>query len=64
LSDLHIRVLRLMAQRAKGELEAHDALDHGREGVGPTRRRRLVAAASRTRLGVRDAEARRSDRLT
>jgi hypothetical protein len=44
LSDLHIRILRLMAHRAAGELHAHDALESRPDAASSDRRRHLARA--------------------
>jgi hypothetical protein len=59
VTDLHLRILRLIAKRRQRELENHDADDHT-DGTGSAdHRRNLEAAAGRTKVNAAAAEARR-----
>ena len=59
MTDMHLRILRLVANKRQRELEDHDAADHtGQTDVAP-RRRRLKLVATRSRTRVAEAEARR-----
>lgn len=59
MTDLHLRILRLVAKQRQRELDDHDAAGPAR-GTGSTGRRRdLAQAAGRTKTSVAAAEARR-----
>jgi hypothetical protein len=62
VSDLHLRILSLMARTTQRELEDHDAVDHVGDTASPGRRQDLVRVAMSTRRRVADAKARRSAR--
>jgi predicted phosphodiesterase len=62
VSDLHIRVLRLVAHQMRRELVDHDAVDHAGDPASPGRRQSLERTMRRTAARVADAEARRRDR--
>jgi hypothetical protein len=59
MTDLHLRILRLIAKRRQSALDDHDAdgHTHGRASAG--RRRDLEKAARRTKANVAAAQARR-----
>lgn len=62
MTDLHIRILRLVAHQMQRELDHHDAADHAADTASARRRRHLTQAARRTRARVADAEAQRRGR--
>ena len=64
MSDLHMRILRLVARRAQRELDEHDAGEHARDAVSTARRQDLAHIATRARTRVVDAQARRRDHRT
>jgi hypothetical protein len=59
VTDLHLRILRLVAKQRQRELDDHDATDHNRGSASAARRRDLDHAAGRTSANVAAAEARR-----
>jgi hypothetical protein len=59
VTDRHIRILRLVAQHRKRELDEHDAADGAGETASAGRRWHLEMAAERTLGRVTQAEARR-----
>ncbi len=59
MSDLHLRILRLVADRNQRELNAHDAHGHVEDPASTARRRDLAQTAARTRARVAAAHARR-----
>ena len=60
MSDLHIRILRLVAHQRQRELDDHDAVEHAEDTASTGQRRQLVRIATRTRARVADAQARRA----
>ncbi len=59
MTDVHLRILRLLARQRERELDDHDAADHPGDAASADRRRMLDRAAGRTRANVAAAEARR-----
>lgn len=59
MTDVHLRLLRLVAQKRQQDLDDHDAVDHAGQSTAAVRRRRLKRAATRTKTRVAEAEARR-----
>jgi hypothetical protein len=59
VTDRHIRILRLVAQHRKRELDEHDATNLTGETAPAGRRSHLERVATRTRGRVAQAEARR-----
>lgn len=59
MTDIHLRILRLLATQRQRELDDHDAAEHTGDGGSADRRRDRAHAAGRTRAGVAAAEARR-----
>ena len=59
MSDVHLRILRLLAGQRQRELAEHDAAGHPGGPACAGRRRELERAAGRTRANVATAEARR-----
>lgn len=59
MTDIHLRILRLLATKRQRELDDHDAAEHTGDGGSTGRRRKLVRAAGQARAGVAAAEARR-----
>lgn len=62
MTDLHLRILRLVAKQRQRELDDHDATDRTDDGASDGRRRHLDQAAARTKANVAAAEARRRQR--
>jgi hypothetical protein len=62
VSDLHVRILRLVARRTQRELDDDNAVEHAVDTASTGRRDYLMGAASRNRTRVVDAQARRRDR--
>jgi hypothetical protein len=58
VTDPHIRILRLVADQAQGELVDH-VVDHIGDAASRGRREHLERAAARTRARVADADERR-----
>ena len=59
MSDLHLRILGLLAKQRQRELDDHDAVDHSGDAASAGHRRDLERATGRTRPNVAAAEARR-----
>lgn len=59
MTDVHLRILRLLATQRQRELDDHDGADHTGDGGSAGRRRELEQAAGQTRARVAAAEARR-----
>ncbi|MDQ6820512.1 MAG: hypothetical protein M3076_09305 [Actinomycetota bacterium] len=59
MSDLHIRLLRLVALRRQRELDDYDAAAHLQDPASTERRRHLVRTAIGSRARVAAAQARR-----
>lgn len=59
MTDLHLRILRMVAKQRQRELDDHDAADHAGEAASAGHRRDLEQAAGRTQANVAAAEARR-----
>jgi hypothetical protein len=59
MTDVHLRILRLLAKQRQGELDDHNAADHASNATSADRQRTLERAARRTRANVAAAEARR-----
>jgi hypothetical protein len=59
VTDLHLRILRFVAQQRQQELDDHDAADHGGETAAAGRRRHLKRIAILARGRVAEAEKRR-----
>jgi hypothetical protein len=62
MTDLHLRILRMVAKRRQQELDDHDAADHPRGPASAGRRRDLKRAAGRTKANLVAAQARRRHR--
>ena len=62
MTDLHLRVLRMVAKRRQQELDDHDAGDHARGAASAGRRRDLKRAAGRSKANLVAAQARRRHR--
>ena len=60
MTDLHLRILRVLAKHRQRALDDHDSADHTGNAGSAGRRRDLEQAASRTGANVAAAEARRS----
>jgi hypothetical protein len=58
MTDVHLRILRLLARQRQRELDEHDAAGHPDASSGG-RRHELERSAGRTRANVAAAEARR-----
>jgi hypothetical protein len=58
VSDLHIRILRLVARQRQHNLDAYDAVEH-EDTEAKGRRQGLERIARRTRARVTDAQSRR-----
>jgi hypothetical protein len=59
VSDLHLRILRLVAHRNQRELDAHNTTDPGERAASTARRHDLAQTAARTRARLAAAHARR-----
>ncbi len=59
MSDLHLRILRLVARRTQRALDEHDAGDHVSDAASTARHQDLARTATRARARVADAQARR-----
>lgn len=59
MTDVHLRILRMVARQRQQELDAHDAADHIGDAASTGDRRDLEQAAGRTKANVAAAEARR-----
>ena len=59
MTDLHPRVLRMVAKQRQRALDDLDAGDHAGEAASVARRRDLERAAGQTNANVAAAEARR-----
>ncbi len=59
MTDSHLRILRLLAQKRQRQLDDHDAADHTGQTAAAANRRLLERFATRTRDRVANAEARR-----
>jgi hypothetical protein len=59
VSDLHLRILRLVAHRNQRELDDYDAVAHAGGPASSARRQDLARTAARTRARVAAAQARR-----
>ncbi len=59
MTDIHLRILRLLATQRQRELDDDDAAEHTGDGGSAGRRRELAHVAGRTRAGVAAPEARR-----
>jgi len=59
MTDVHLRILRLLAKQRQRELDNHDAAEPTGDAASPGDRRDLDRAAWRTRARVAAAEARR-----
>ncbi len=57
MTDLHLRILRMVAKRRQQELDEHDTAARGPASVG--RRRDLKRAAGRSEANLVAAQARR-----
>lgn len=60
MSDLHLRILRLVAGRTQRELDDYAAIDHVEDAASRSHRQDLAGAAARARARVADAQARRA----
>ena len=60
MTDLHLRLLRLVAKQRQRKLDDHDAADHTGDAESAGHRRDLEQAAGRTKANVTAAEARRT----
>jgi hypothetical protein len=61
MTDVHLRILRLVARRRRRELTDHDAVDHVSRPASARHRRDLERSAGRADANVAAAEARRRD---
>ena len=61
MTDVHLRILRLLARQRQRELDDYDGADHTGDGGSAGRRRELEQAAGQTRARVAAGEARRGD---
>jgi hypothetical protein len=61
VSDRHLRILRLVARRARRNLENYDAVGHVATATSARRRQDLARTAMRSRDRVTEARARRHD---
>lgn len=59
MTDVHLRILRMVARQRQRELDDHDAVEHARQPASAGRRRDLEQAAGRTRANVTAAQGRR-----
>lgn len=59
MSDLHLRLLRAVANQRQRRLEDHDAAEQTGDAAAAADRRDLERAADRTKANVAAAEARR-----
>ena len=59
MTDLHLRILRMIAKRRQRDLEDHDAGDRADDAASAHERRDLEEAAGQTKANVSAAEARR-----
>lgn len=59
MTDLHLRILRMVAKQRERELDDHDAADHAGGRTSAGQRRDLEHAAGRTKANVTAAQARR-----
>ena len=59
MTDVHLRILRLLAKQRQRELDDHDAAEHTGDAAAPGRRRELKRAAAQTKANVAAAEERR-----
>ncbi len=59
MSDLHLRILRMVAKHRQRELDDHDATDQSSDPASAGHRRDLERTAGRTKANVAAAEARR-----
>jgi hypothetical protein len=62
MSGLHLRILRMVAEQRRRELDDHDAADHTGNAASAGRRRDLEQVAGRTKANIAAAEARRGYR--
>lgn len=62
MTDLHLRILRMIANQRQRRLEDHDATDLTGGIASADRRRSLEQAAGHTKAHVASAEARRRSR--
>ena len=59
MTDLHLRILRMIANQRQRRLEDHDAADLTGDTASAEHRRGLAQAAGKTKANVAAAEARR-----
>jgi hypothetical protein len=59
MTDLHLRILRMIAKNRQSALEDHDAAGHSHPRASAGRRNDLEKAARRTKASVAAAQARR-----
>jgi hypothetical protein len=59
MTDLHLRILRMVAKRHHRELDDHDDADHAGDSASAGERRDLEQAADQANANVAAAEARR-----
>jgi hypothetical protein len=62
VTDLHLRILRMIANQRQRRLEDHNATDRAGGMSSADRRRSLEQAAGHTKANVAAAEARRRSR--
>ena len=62
MTDSHLRILRLVAQKRQQDVDDHDGGDHTGQTAAAGQRRRLKRFATRARDRVAEAEARRPRR--
>ena len=59
MTDSHLRILRLMAQKRQRDVNDHDRANHTGQTAAAGHRQLLKRFATRTRARVAEAEARR-----
>jgi len=59
MTDLHLRILRMVAEQRQRALDDHNAADHAADPRSGEHRRDLARAAGQTKAKVAAAEARR-----
>lgn len=59
MTDVHIRILSLVARSTQRDLDDHDATDRAADAASALRRQDLARTATRTRARVTEAQARR-----
>jgi hypothetical protein len=59
MTDIHLRILRMIAKRRQRDLDDHDVADHAERPAPTGHRRDLEKAAGRSKDNVATAQARR-----